>query len=349
MKKNKFILPILLVGSLLYGCSDKESITPSRDFLIPSHAELLVGDYGYFTICGVDTCYAQLTYGDSIVEMRARYTIDDRYYYHGVTTYLLLKGTSIGEAQCRLFNPMHGLDTSFMIYVTDGSTPTPVQESEYQIIPENRQFYTDQDTVTFKVKGPKSVGMRIMDEFLLSSSVNGRNSINDNCTSWFLLNLNYVGDAKVKFYNEDFDTIINIQVLPRYNTYEEPNVDFDDTRDSVIAKLGTPATDNTTDNYLLYDCTNGIYPYSVKVNMLSSGRVKDIEVIFEDEAAKDELQSFVEERYKKYYSTWNGYYVYVRAFNVASPSSYDASTRVLVENFLQGKVIYKNPSNHSNW
>ncbi len=349
---GKILIGIFLIG--IAGCEPDPFPTPDQNvpdgvnFMFSDNISLIVGNDGLVTINGKDSCFVELVDGEDIVELNTLYSIGDKYFYGGITSYVTIHSLSEGVAHCRLFNTLYEFDTTIVITVTNNHAPEDTSYTTYTFYPEDRNFPITQERARLEAKGPKVMGTKIMDKFLLSSSTNGSNSVNNNCTSWIDIRLNYVGTAYVKFYNEDFDTLIQVNILPTYTTFEEPDLDFDDTRDSVVAKMGTPQSESTDENYLVYNCQGSQYAYTIRVNMLSSGVIKDYEIAFAEESAKEELRGFVEERYMKM-TTWNGFYIYARAFNTTYPNIYDGETKLLVENFLQGKIIYKNPENHTNW
>ena len=349
---GKILIGIFLIG--LSGCEpvDFSDIAPNVssdvNYLFSDSISIVVGNDGLATINGKDSCFVELVDGEDVVELNTLYSIGDKYFYGGITSYVKIHPLSEGVAHCRLFNTKFEFDTTIIITVTKNHTPGDTSYTTYTFYPEDRDFPISQERARLEAKGPKVMGTKIMDKFLLSSGANGSNSVNNNCTSWIDIRFNYVGTTYVKFYNEDFDTLIQVNILPTYTTFEEPDLDFDDTWDSVVAKMGTPQSESTDENYLVYNCQGLQYAYTIRVNLLSSGLIKDYEVAFTDEEAKTELRAFVEERYMNR-GTWNGYFIYARAFDTTYPSLYDSGTKVVVENFLQGKITYKNPENHTNW
>lgn len=349
---GKILMGIFLVG--IVGCEPEPFPTPGQNvpdgvnYMFSDNISLIVGNDGLATINGKDSCFVELVDGEDVVELNTLYSIGDKYFYGGITSYVKIHPLSEGVAHCRLFNTKYEFDTTLVITVTNNHAQGDTDYTTYTFYPDDRDFPITQESARLEVKGPKIMGTKIMDKFLLSSSANGHNSVNDVCTSWIDIRLNYVGTAYVKFYNEDFDTLIQVNILPTYTTFEEPNLDFDDTRDSIIIKMGNPQSENTIENYLIYNLQGPVYAYTLRVNMLSSGVIKDYEISFTEEVAKEELRGFVEERYMKM-TTWNGFYIYARAFNTTYPNTYDGETKLLVENFLQGKITYKNPENHLNW
>jgi hypothetical protein len=353
MKQIRLYIALLILFSIS-GCGKADfsdmvhDVPHGADFLFSEDISITVGKDTLSTINGKDSCFVQIIDGEDIVNVTTQYVVDDKVFFGGTTSYLMIHPIAAGEAHCRLYNDKWGFDTTVTITIKENVVHGDTDYSVYTFYPENRNFPITQEDVTIGVKGPKAMGTKIMDKFILSSTANGNNNINGNYDSWINIHLNYVGTAYVKFYNEDFDTLIQVSVLPIYTTFEEPPLDFDDTHDSVVAKMGTPSVDLITEGVIEYLCHGPIYDYTVRVNLLSSGTIKDYEVVFSDDEAKTELRSFIEERYKKM-GTWDGYYIYARAYDTTYPSLYDSETKVLVENFLHGKVVYKNPENHLNW
>lgn len=350
------LIGLFLLG--LAGCKpdfmDYE-VPSGTTFLFPDSISLLIDNDGLATINGMDTCFVQLVDGEDVVEMNTLYVVGDNYFYGGITSYLQIHPVAVGEAQCRLFNNRLGFDTTIKISVSESAIPNDTILSEYMFYPEETSFLVTHECVKFGVIGPKQMGAKIMDKFILSSSSSGHQHVNIDHNGHIIQNandsylsicFNYVGTAYVKFYNEDFDTLVRVDVLPVYNTFEEPNLDFDDNRDSVIFKLGNPQIENPLENNIIYNCQGETYPYTLQVNFTPSDVIKDYEVAFADEEARVELRAFVEERYMQR-GTWNGYYIYARAYDITYPNPYDSESKVLIENFGQGKVIYKN--HYPNW
>lgn len=353
MKHKGFYIAIFVL-LVFFGCGKADfsdlvqDVPPEIDFQFPDNMTIVVGKDTLSTINGKDSCFVQIVDGEDIINVTTKYVVGDRVFYGGTTSYLIIHPIAAGEAHCRLYNDRWNLDTTLTITIKENVVPGDTDYSVYTFYPENRNFPITQEDVTIGVKGPKAMGTKIMDKFILSSTANGNNNINGNYDSWINIHLNYVGTAYVKFYNEDFDTLIQVNALPSYMTFEEPPLDFDDTHDSVVAKMGTPSVDFITEGILEYMCHGPVYDYTVRVKMLSSGTINEYEVVFVDDEAKTELRLFIEERYKKM-GTWDGYYIYARAYDTTYPNIYDGETKVLLENFQQGKVVYKNPENHLNW
>ncbi len=347
MRYFKIVIFILLIG--IVGCEpdfpdNTITIPDGTYFLIPDTMDTItLGNNRCVTIHGKDSCFVEIL--DNLTRS-IMYATGDRY-FDGVTTYLLLYPQAVGKAHCRLYNNRLNFDTIIEISVIEAH-PADTDYTVYTFYPSDRNFPLTQREARISVTGPKIMGSKITDQFILSGSSGNRSSGNK-CISYIDLRFNYVGTAFVKFYNEEFDTLIRVDILPTYTTYEEPPLDFDDTRDSIVAKLGVPQEESSEEQYLSYSYNGSLYEYTLRVNMLSSGVIKDYEVSFTDDEAKEELKLFIEERYKKMNNTWNGYYIYARAYDTTYPNIYDSETKVLVENFLQGKIVYKNPENHSNW
>lgn len=346
---DKLILGILLL--VLTGCEDpdfseySDNGASGEKFRYPNKISLEIGNDGYATINGIDSCFIQLIDGEDIVAVSPRYVVGDRCFYGGITSYLQFHPLAEGVAHCRLYNDRLGFCATLSISI----------KGNYKFYPEDRDFLLSKGHVQFEVVGPNNVGVDVTDKFIIQQKrrISGGSDGHLTRTSVDIY-FKHVGTAYVKFYNEDIDTLIQINVLPTYFTFEEPPLDFDDTRDSVVAKLGVPQKVNAEGQYLQYNCHGPVYDYTIRVNMLSwdeMGEIKDYEVVLADEEATEavvELHRFVEERYMEV-SSWNGYDVYARAVNTTYPSLYDSETKVLVMNYLQAKVIYKNPSKHSNW
>lgn len=351
------IISIITVWLLfLVGCEPEPFSNPSNEipsgvsFIVGNNNSLGVGNDGCITINGKDSCLVELNDGNDIVELETVYTIGDKYFYGGITTYIKTHPLAEGKAQCRLYNTKYGFDTTICIVVSNGTNPGGEDPSGYIISPNNTQFSISEGTIEITVTGPKPMGTKNLNTFVLFDY--GGNVIYDNTTGVYIrkqsLQLSHVGTAGYKFYNEEWDTTIRIEVLPQYSTYSEPDLDFDDTRDSIILKIGTPDSENESENTFTYLLDGPVYSYTLTIRLQNEGTLKDYDISFSDEAAKEELRKFVAERYFRC-GTHNGYYIYTRGFNQTAPSPYSEDNTVLIENFIQGTVSYKNPVRSWEW
>lgn len=350
---GKILVGIFLIG--LAGCEpDFSDIAPNVssdvNYLFSDSISIVVGNDGLTTINGKDSCFVELADGEDVVELNTLYSIGDKYFYGGITSYVKIHPLSEGVAHCRLFNTKYEFDTTISIIVSSGTTPGGETTSEYVISPSNTHFSITEGIVELTVTGPKPMGGSNLNTFVLFNY--GGNVAYDDSVGAYVrkqrIQLSHVGSANFKFYNEGWDTIISIEVLPQYNTFTEPNLDFDDTRDSIMAKLGTPDSEDESNGTLTYIFNGPEYAYTLMIRLRDVGVVKDYDVTFADEAAKEELRLFVQERYYRY-GTHNGYYIYTKGFNQTVPSPYSEGNTVLIENFLHGSVSYKNPSRSWEW
>ena len=358
MKASKYLAYILFLTTLS-ACTKPDFGEVSSNYLSTgdkfhrSEPRFFVADTTWglrVTIHGVDTCFVQLLDSTGVVSMTPMYVPGDKYFFEGVTTYVEFLFLPQSVFSYRLFNTKYGYECTVIddFSPRDTTQTDTIIENGYTILSDDSSFSITQEEATFTVIGPKYVGAISLDKFLMGIKSISRSQQSSSCTTSVSLSLKYVGSANLKFYNEEIDTLIKVEIMPQYTTYEEPSLDFDDNRDSVIVKLGEPYEEDTVQNYLLYHLHGLVYEYTLRVNMSASGWIIDYEITFADEDAKSELRLFIAERYYKTYSTWNGYNVYVRAFDDEYPSIYE-STKAVVENFLVGKVIYKNPSNYRYW
>ena len=150
---------------------------------------------------------------------------------------------------------------------------------------------------------------------------------------------NHVGNTYVRF-SGGIDLDVPIEVMAKYHTYEEPNLDFDDTRDSVKSKFGEPTLEDvplndTTKVYVYYINENNtmlvnFYTYNEKVGSYA--------LSFSDESIFDELDPYLIERYEKFGETST-----LKAFMNAE-SMEDATLIVSLSKSDSGyMVLYTNP------
>ena len=126
----------------------------------------------------------------------------------------------------------------------------------------------------------------------------------------------HVGKTNLRLFNDDVDMKFPIEVIGNYNTFSEPPIDFDDTRDSIKAKLGTPLLED----FPIDDTTRAyVYSDSVAERLFvlffeSSINCKTYALLFNDEnvTLTNELQPFLEERYK-FYTTAGDSRLYIDA------------------------------------
>ena len=124
----------------------------------------------------------------------------------------------------------------------------------------------------------------------------------------------YVGETSIGFFDYETEgTVVYrgiwVKVNPRYTTYDESGIDYDDTQDSVMMKVGSPTVITFNEGNLVYGYTN----YSTSdlfVVMFDKDLNNDIvlsyAIQFDDDEMQQEIPLFIEERY----AYWlDGYYM----------------------------------------
>lgn len=170
---------------------------------------------------------------------------------------------------------------------------------------------------TISVKSPTAIGCRIGNAFHACIRMI------DSSSNTIIVQGKYVGETSLSITNDKDEITIPIKVDGMWNTYEDPNVDFDDTRDSVKLKLGYPTVvwNDSTDYYLDYSTAELL---SVYYDVL--GNLKNYVITFDSCISNEELVQFVEERYAPFML---GYYMNAENSNSATKFVYVLSNKVL--------------------
>ena len=241
-------------------------------------------------------------------------------------------------------------DTVITLHIIPSSGGQDDNASEYTFT-EDRSWPVTETQIQIQSKGPKKMYLKVMDQFIYGkSSSDANSSVNGVTTSTYWLIPKFTGRTYVKFYNEDFDTLIPIEFLPTYNTYDEPGLDFDDTKDSMIVKMGSPSDSVGYEHTYLYFMDGGRQGYTVTVRLNGDGLVDNYEIALQGSTDSEELKSFIVERYYKTSTQWHGHNVYLRAFDVSSPSVYNSNAYMAItEDFIHSKVTYRNPATFNSW
>lgn len=100
----------------------------------------------------------------------------------------------------------------------------------------------------------------------------------------------YVGETTVKSVNDNLE--FSVEVKPKYNTYEEPYLDWGASKATIKAKYGTPAGEDT--NSLLYQTSNSNAP--IMLYLFENGKMSTCGVVCKVSTAY-ELGDFLVERY----------------------------------------------------
>lgn len=102
-----------------------------------------------------------------------------------------------------------------------------------------------------------------------------------------LITAMFVGETNILLSNGEDAKKFKVIVAPKSNLYPEPDVKFGDTRSSIIAKFGTPDSENTTGigyaNYsnsapilmFLFDASNKMKSYVIMVKSAYSSTLAD--------------------------------------------------------------------------
>lgn len=100
----------------------------------------------------------------------------------------------------------------------------------------------------------------------------------------------YVGKTMVKSTTKNMS--FSVEVKPKYNTYEEPYLDWGASKSAIKAKYGTPKSEDT--NSLLYQTSNSSAP--IMLYVFENGKMSTCGVVCKISTAY-ELGDFLVERY----------------------------------------------------
>ncbi|MDE7410412.1 MAG: hypothetical protein K2M94_00020 [Paramuribaculum sp.] len=100
----------------------------------------------------------------------------------------------------------------------------------------------------------------------------------------------YVGKTSVKSTTQNLS--FTVDVKPKYNTYEEPHLEWGASKSAIKAKYGTPTSENT--NSLLYETSNSNAP--IMLYMFENGKMTTCGVVCKMSTAY-QLGDFLVERY----------------------------------------------------
>lgn len=365
---GKILICIFLIG--LTSCEPDvvfsdiaPNVASDVNYMFPDSVSIVVGNDGLATINGKDSCFVELIDGEDVVELNTLYSIGDKYFYGGITSYVTIHSLSEGVAHCRLFNTKFEFDTTISIIVSSGTTPgiEPTPDAPYVW---SSWFSTslESDSIILFVGDYGRAfqihceieGLSVVndDDFIAklyntgSLIVSGYGSYS--YTGKYSIAPEHVGNTTLHISAQGNSSIVKVTVLGEYYTYTEPGLDFDDTEDSVRAKLlktFSLYTYNPAEHY--YQVEDSRCRYNLYVNYANNGTVDNYIVDLYQGVSSDELVGYVAERYYKTTAYSNGLPVYIKAFNVSSPSISDASV-VVIPNNASHKVTYKNPMTYSN-
>lgn len=142
----------------------------------------------------------------------------------------------------------------------------------------------------------------------------------DGITSYLKIHPLRLGTARCRLYNHrwNYESQIMINILPRYTTYNELPLDFDDTKDSVVEKINSIHYYSLSDNKYVIDDSNN--DYELQITYYDNGLIDHYVVDFlsdninrylgtRNNVSSTELKGFLEERYQNlnnsnvYYTT----------------------------------------------
>lgn len=319
---GKILLIILLVG--IGGCnkvdfSDIAQENPNEEnYTTPHSISMPVDKDSMLTISGVDSCFLQITSGEDIIDIEPLYVVGDRSFFGGITTLLRIHSLKEGVAICRLYNRKYNYDTTVYIQVT----------GKYVFSPYLFTFPISQKSAIVTVTGPKELESQIMNTFIVERESTNHTANEDGNVREDKYNFKYVGSTFLRYYNEDIDTLIRIEITPTYNVYRNLPLDFDDTRDSVVNKLYSVHYLSIGDEkYVVNDPYND---YELQIVYNNNGKIDHYTVDFQSNnitihlgtqsnVSSDELRGFIEERYSGIGIT-NTYVRYSKTENDTSTS-----------------------------
>ena len=209
--------------------------------------------------------------------------------------------------------------------------------------------------ITFGTSSGDSLLLDLEDKFICSyinsSHTYTSNGIRTYTTESIRLTPHHVGSTCLAIRDAKSDTIVRVRVMGEYYTYTEPNLDFDDTEDSVQGKLGTQYPSLHSYNieggyYSLLDDRHQIHLY---VNYSNNGTVDSYSVnLIPETVDAEELYGFIGERYYKTTASWGDFPVYIKALNNNHPSISDAVVVVIPQPGGANRVTYINPLTYRN-
>ena len=90
---GKILIGIFLIG--LTSCEPDvdfsdiaQDISTDVNYLFSDSVSIVVGNDGLATINGKDSCFVELVDGVDVVELNTLYSIGDKYFYGGITSFV---------------------------------------------------------------------------------------------------------------------------------------------------------------------------------------------------------------------------------------------------------------------
>ena len=145
------------------------------------------------------------------------------------------------------------------------------------------------ETVSIDAKSNTPINYTSMDEY--HATVDGDGNVTGK----------YVGTTKIKLDNGNDARFVNVNVIPRYNIYNEPDISFGESKQSIISKFGQPDStwlDMGTTYY--YNITNNGISLRLIVDFngySESSTVTAYGIDGFDRSLYDQLALFLDERY----------------------------------------------------
>lgn len=104
----------------------------------------------------------------------------------------------------------------------------------------------------------------------------------------------YVGKTKIKLKTDNDIKYVNVTVKPKYNLYSEPNIQFGESKASIINKFGQP--DNMTSTGVYSYNMVGMYNYMLMIIFDDNDKVETYAIAVSSDLTST-LSSFLSERY----------------------------------------------------
>ena len=103
----------------------------------------------------------------------------------------------------------------------------------------------------------------------------------------------YVGETKIKLVTDNDIKYVNVTVKPKYYLYNEPDIQFGESKSSIINKFGQP--DNVSSSVVSYNMV-GIFNYILMVLFDDNDNVEAYAISVSSDLSST-LSSFLSERY----------------------------------------------------
>ena len=201
--------------------------------------------------------------------------------------------------------------------------------------------------IMFKSTSGGGLSIESADEFVIEAKYSTMVTINETCSMTATIRKpSHVGSTYLHIYNSKHSALIKVQVLPQYYIYTEPGLDFDDTEDSVRSKLANPVLFYNPENRT-YQVVDAHGNYNLRIYYAEDGTIDHYVVTLLNHPSNGELRGYIEERYYRTNATVNQLPIYIRAFNVQSPSISDATVVVILD-LESSTITYQNPVTYNN-